>query len=427
MDAEKLIPTSRVPDDRQKLLAGSSSHASHAMDVDDSVRLPEPARRTPSSAYKSGKEACPESAITLRCVYFSPISRCNPPFSLSPLSLAVSQAFLAVLHSWATKRFMSGCAILFPIAITFYMTWWFFTFVDGFFSPIYRHVYGIDILGLGFITTISFIFFVGVFVSSWVGSSVLWIGEWIIHRMPLMKHIYSASKQISNAISPGGWVGMRNQNVNAFKEVAILRHPRIGEYAFGFITSNVTLQVPTLPLTLTLQVPTLPLTLTLQVPTLPLTLTLQVPTLPLTLTLQVPTLPLTLALTLQVPTLPLTLTLQVPTLPLTLTLQVQVPTSPLTPQVPTLSLSALVLPCFHPSAVHTFCQLPNSTLQLESGVQEELVSVYVPTNHVYIGDTFLVPESDIIRPNLSVREGLVCCSSMKELPSFMQELLCQQR
>ncbi|CAI5529740.1 unnamed protein product [Closterium sp. NIES-64] len=258
MDAEKLIPTSRVPDDRQKLLAGSSSHASHAMDVDDSVRLPEPARRTPSSAYKSGKEA-----------------------------------FLAVLHSWATKRFMSGCAILFPIAITFYMTWWFFTFVDGFFSPIYRHVYGIDILGLGFITTISFIFFVGVFVSSWVGSSVLWIGEWIIHRMPLMKHIYSASKQISNAISP-------DQNVNAFKEVAILRHPRIGEYAFGFITSNV-------------------------------------------------------------------------------------------------------------------------TLQLESGVQEELVSVYVPTNHVYIGDTFLVPESDIIRPNLSVREGLeIVVSGGMSMPKVIQ-------
>lgn len=34
-----------------------------------------------------------------------------------------------------------------------------------------------------------------------------------------------------------------DQNTTAFKEVAIIRHPREGEYAFGFITSTVTLQV----------------------------------------------------------------------------------------------------------------------------------------------------------------------------------------
>ena len=57
--------------------------------------------------------------------------------------------------------------------------------------------------GLGFITSITFIFMVGVFMSSWLGASVLGIGEWLIKRMPLIRHIYSASKQISAAISPG--------------------------------------------------------------------------------------------------------------------------------------------------------------------------------------------------------------------------------
>ena len=36
---------------------------------------------------------------------------------------------------------------------------------------------------------------------------------------------------------------LTDQNTTAFKEVAIIRHPRVGEYAFGFITSTVTLQV----------------------------------------------------------------------------------------------------------------------------------------------------------------------------------------
>lgn len=36
----------------------------------------------------------------------------------------------------------------------------------------------------------------------------------------------------------------------------------------------------------------------------------------------------------------------------------------------------------------------------------ELCSVYVPTNHLYIGDIFLVNSEEIIRPNLSIREGI---------------------
>ncbi|XP_020530367.1 protein LIKE COV 3 isoform X1 [Amborella trichopoda] len=186
------------------------------------------------------------------------------------------EAFYKVVRSWASKKFMTGCVILLPIAITFYITWWFISFVDGFFSPIYAQL-GMNIFGLGFITSITFIFLVGVFMSSWLGASVLGLGEWFIKRMPLVSHIYSASKQISAAISP-------DQNSHAFKEVTIVRHPRVGEYAIGFITS---------------------------------------------------------------------------------------------------------------------------TVILRSGIgAEELCCVYIPTNHLYIGDIFLISTKDIIRPNLSVREAI---------------------
>lgn len=60
--------------------------------------------------------------------------------------------------------------------------------------------------GLGFVTSITFIFFVGIFASSWLGSTVFWLGEWFIKRMPFVKHLYSASKQISSAISSGNIV-----------------------------------------------------------------------------------------------------------------------------------------------------------------------------------------------------------------------------
>ncbi|KAF3574038.1 hypothetical protein F2Q69_00058786 [Brassica cretica] len=174
----------------------------------------------------------------------------DPPKSppTSPNS-STRKACYAVLQSWVSKKFMTGFVVLFPVAVTFLITWWFIQFVDGFFSPIYESL-GVDIFvlillspilncdsvpGLGFITSVLFTFFVGIFASSWLGSTVFWLGEQFIKRMPFVRHLYSASKQVSTAISP-------DQNTTAFKEVAIIRHPRIGEYAFGFITSSVTLQ-----------------------------------------------------------------------------------------------------------------------------------------------------------------------------------------
>ena len=38
--------------------------------------------------------------------------------------------------------------------------------------------------------------YVGVFVSSWLGGLLLTVGEWIIKKLPLVKHIYSAAKQV---------------------------------------------------------------------------------------------------------------------------------------------------------------------------------------------------------------------------------------
>ncbi|GLC46029.1 hypothetical protein PLESTB_001026300 [Pleodorina starrii] len=147
------------------------------------------------------------------------------------------QALTSIVHSWASRKFAVGCAILFPVAVTVYVTWWFLTFFDNFFSPIYYKLFDFHVFGLGFITSMAFIFLIGVFFSSWLGSALLGIGEWIIKRLPLVKHIYSASKQVSAAINP------ENEASKAFQECVIIRHPRKGEYAIAFITGRTVLQM----------------------------------------------------------------------------------------------------------------------------------------------------------------------------------------
>ena len=77
----------------------------------------------------------------------------------------------------------------------------------------------------------------GVVVSSWFGGILLSVGEWIIRKVPMVKHVYSASKQIGAAVNPG------DGQAKAFKECVVIKHPRHGEYAFAFITGETTLQV----------------------------------------------------------------------------------------------------------------------------------------------------------------------------------------
>ena len=150
-----------------------------------------------------------------------------------------------------------------------------------------------------------FIFMTGVFVSSWMGTAALSLGEWIIKKLPLVKHVYSAAKQVTAGLNP------ENENAKSFRECVLIRHPRHGEYAFGFITGETILQVGA-----------------------------------------------------------------------------------------QLSAAVCWAPSFHP-------RMPESTLPLQMPQGEsKLYSVYVPTNHVYVGDIFLLTSEDIIKPNLSVREGL---------------------
>jgi uncharacterized membrane protein len=68
-----------------------------------------------------------------------------------------------------------------------------------------------NVSGLGFFTSLVFILLVGIFVSSWVGSTVFWVGEWFIKKMPFVRHIYSASKQVSTAVSPGNVIFFHTQ------------------------------------------------------------------------------------------------------------------------------------------------------------------------------------------------------------------------
>ena len=62
------------------------------------------------------------------------------------------------------------------------------------------------------------------------------------------------------------------------------------------------------------------------------------------------------------------------------------------------------------------------TLQRRSGEKYELCTVYVPTNHLYVGDVVVLPAEDVIETDLSVEDGVsLILSAGSSVPAVVGE------
>lgn len=135
------------------------------------------------------------------------------------------------LRSWLKVRFITGFFVIVPVVVTAYVLVFFWTRIDDIFSPFYAYIFGRPLPGFGFLTAVVLIFLVGVVATNVVGRRIVLWGETLLFRLPIVKSIYPAVKQLVEAFSP--------HKRGAFKEFVLVEHPRQGEYAFGFLTSEV--------------------------------------------------------------------------------------------------------------------------------------------------------------------------------------------
>jgi uncharacterized membrane protein len=62
------------------------------------------------------------------------------------------------------------------------------------------------------------------------------------------------------------------------------------------------------------------------------------------------------------------------------------------------------------------------TLRLKDGSDRALRTVYVPTNHLYVGDVVVLPVEDVIETDLTVEEGIsLMLSAGASVPSVVRE------
>lgn len=132
------------------------------------------------------------------------------------------------------RYLLTGIVVTAPITITIYLTYVFLTFVDKnvtkfFPREWYENYYGATTIpGIGLIIAIAFFIVVGWFATNFLGRIIIRISEYIVDKMPVIRTVYGAIKQIFETI-------MASQS-SAFREVVMMEYPRKGVWSIGFVT-----------------------------------------------------------------------------------------------------------------------------------------------------------------------------------------------
>jgi uncharacterized membrane protein len=140
------------------------------------------------------------------------------------------------LRNWLKVRFLTGFFVTVPAIATAWLLYVFWDAIDDFFSPGYQHIFGRRIPGLGFLTAILLILFIGTIATNVVGRRIIARIERLLVHVPIFRSIYPSVKQLLESFSP--------EKRSSFKSVVLAEHPRKGEFVFGFVTAEVLVEAP---------------------------------------------------------------------------------------------------------------------------------------------------------------------------------------
>jgi len=132
--------------------------------------------------------------------------------------------------------FLTGILITAPLFITGYLAWLFIGFVDAKVTPLLPDQYNPEsylpfgVPGLGLIILFIFLTIVGAVTAGFFGKLWLRFTERLLNRMPVVRNIYSAVKQILETVLA--------QQSSAFREAVLVEYPRRGLWAIAFITGR---------------------------------------------------------------------------------------------------------------------------------------------------------------------------------------------
>jgi len=132
--------------------------------------------------------------------------------------------------------FVAGILVTAPAGITVWLAWNVVGVIDQQVVPLIPARYNpetylpFSIPGIGVLITIVFLILVGMLTAGFVGRVLVSLGERLVRRMPVVRNVYGALKQIFETVM--------SQSSGAFRQVVLFEYPRRGSWAIGFITGR---------------------------------------------------------------------------------------------------------------------------------------------------------------------------------------------
>jgi uncharacterized membrane protein len=149
-------------------------------------------------------------------------------------------------------KFLAGIFIVIPFGITIFILKFLFNFADGILGSHLDSLMALSgrggghIPGIGMITGAVVIYLTGLVATNVLGSRLLKLGDTLMTRIPLVKSIYSSSKQLIKVFKDGG---------SSYRRAVFVEWPRPGVRSVGFVTAEVerdgvpyvVVYIPTMP------------------------------------------------------------------------------------------------------------------------------------------------------------------------------------
>lgn len=136
------------------------------------------------------------------------------------------------IASYIRDCFLTGVLVTAPVALSLYFVWSILIWVDNSVGQIIplRMTGSNSIPGLGVIVAVTFFIVVGWFARNIIGSLFLKLSDYVMERLPLVKTIYGALKQVFEMVM--------GKQAQAFREVVMVEFPREGNWSIGFLAGK---------------------------------------------------------------------------------------------------------------------------------------------------------------------------------------------
>src|SRR6201995_2410595 len=132
------------------------------------------------------------------------------------------------------RYFLTGLVVAGPVAITLYLTWWFVTWVDGLVRPFVPVAYRAEtylpfgVPGSGLIVAVFALTLLGFLTANLIGRTLVDLSERFLGRIPAVRAIYRAMKQVFETLFSG--------KGSSFRRVGLVEFPSPGMWSIVLIS-----------------------------------------------------------------------------------------------------------------------------------------------------------------------------------------------